>query len=185
MSSAGFVLAGGQSRRMGTDKALLPHGSGTLLEFVARQVLAVAGTITVIGPPERYAGLGLEILPDSRVAAGPLGGIETALSLRRADRNLIVACDLPAIDCALLRRLFQEAERTSADCVMAESPAGVEPLLAVWRLTCLSAVRACLDAGIRKVTDALDGLVVRHVPVSVDLVINWNRPEDVAGGPVG
>ena len=77
MSRAGFVLAGGASSRMGRDKALLPVQGSTLLEQVAREVLAVTGSVTVIAPPERYIGIGLSVIPDLSPGQGPLGGIHT------------------------------------------------------------------------------------------------------------
>jgi molybdopterin-guanine dinucleotide biosynthesis protein A len=83
---AGFVLAGGRSSRMGRDKALLTIDGEALLTRVARQVAAVAGSVTVIGPPERYSHLSLEVVPDRTPGAGPLGGIDTALGLGRAEQ---------------------------------------------------------------------------------------------------
>ena len=66
------MLAGGASSRMGRDKALLPVQGSTLLEQVAREVLAVTGSVTVIAPPERYIGIGLSVIPDLSPGQGPL-----------------------------------------------------------------------------------------------------------------
>src|SRR6476619_4706690 len=93
---ASFVLAGGRSSRMGTNKALLPYRAGTLVERIAAEVQAAAGSVTVVGPPEIYAPLGLTAIPDLRPGLGPLGGIVTALTATAASLSLIVACDLPA-----------------------------------------------------------------------------------------
>ena len=92
---AGFVLVGGNSTRMGRDKAQLPLHGRTLVEHIAGAVAEAAGSVTLIGAPERYPDLGIRMLPDSRPGAGPLGGICTALASTDAEWNLIVACDMP------------------------------------------------------------------------------------------
>src|SRR6058998_1400393 len=96
-SRAGFVLVGGRSSRMGRDKACLPLQGRTLLEHVAAAVAAAAGSVTLVGSPERYQNLGFRVIADSLPGCGPLGGIHTALGASPADWNLIVACDMPGI----------------------------------------------------------------------------------------
>jgi molybdopterin-guanine dinucleotide biosynthesis protein A len=182
MKRAGFVLAGGASSRMGRDKALLPLGRKTLLEHVAAQVRAAAGSVTVVGPPERYERLGLAVVPDVMAGCGPLGGILTALTLSPAEWNLIVACDLPGVTSTRLRNLLDAAERIDADCLMpvgaADQP---QPLCAVWRRTCLPAVQRATREGRYKVTEALSGLVVMPYRVAEpDWLLNVNTPEDWA-----
>src|SRR5882672_6033560 len=99
--TAGFVLTGGRSSRMGRDKALLPvAGSGpagglSLVERTAELVRGAAGSVILIGMPERYAHLGLPVVADIVEDCGPMGGLLTALHVTHADSNLIVACDMP------------------------------------------------------------------------------------------
>src|SRR5205823_3133619 len=97
MTFAGFVLVGGRSSRMGRNKALLRYKSNTLLEHVAKQVLGVAGNVTLIGDPAAYERFGYPVYPDRVPDCGPLGGIYTALSRTQNNWNLIIACDLPSI----------------------------------------------------------------------------------------
>ncbi len=180
MRHAGFVLAGGSSSRMGRDKALLALGGRTLLEHVAAQVRTAAGSVTVVGPPQRYGRLGLAVVPDVIAGCGPLGGILTALTRSPAEWNLIVACDLPGVTSARLRHLLDAAERTDADSLM---PLGAghrpEPLCAVWRRTCLPAVQRAIAEGRYKVTDALSGLQIAFFPVAErGWLVNVNTPED-------
>ena len=70
---------GGRSSRMGRDKALLPFRGGALAQSVARAVSATAGSVTLVGDPERYGGLGYAVIADIYPGEGPLGGILTAL----------------------------------------------------------------------------------------------------------
>ena len=159
ITRAGFVLVGGSSSRMGRDKASLPLGGKTLVEHVAAAVAEAAGSVTLVGAPERYQALGLPVIADSRPGGGPLAGIHTALCASRADWNLIAACDMPAISARFLRSLLEAAESSDADCLLPSGPSGLpEPLCAVYHLRCRAAIGAALEAGVRKVTDGLAGL---------------------------
>src|SRR5271155_3410024 len=114
---AGFILAGGQSSRMGVDKGLLEIVGEPMIVRAARLVEAVAGVAAVVvgrpenirgagfgrmgvvgpgggggGTPEKYQGVGLRAIADDWPGCGPLGGIATALRASDADWNLIVAC---------------------------------------------------------------------------------------------
>jgi len=180
MSRAGFVLAGGRSTRMGRDKALLTAHGSTLLERVAAEVLAAAGNVTVIAPTERYAGLGITVVPDLDAGQGPLGGILTALSNTRADWNLIVAVDMPRLNAPFFSQLFDAAETSKADCLIPLNAEGrIEPLCGIYSRNCLGTVQKAMEAGIRKVTSAFEGLRVAHwQPQDVDLFRNLNTPQD-------
>jgi molybdopterin-guanine dinucleotide biosynthesis protein A len=184
MGCAGFVLTGGQSRRMGRDKALLPYGGATLVECVARAAAEAAGSVALVGAPERYAGLGFETLGESYPGCGPLSGIEAALSLGRAEWNLIVACDAAGVTAAGLRALLEAAQSGGAAVTAAENaPQRPSPLCAVWRLEALPAVREALAAGQYRVWEAARraGLATARLP---EPVLNVNTPADwaAAGG---
>lgn len=180
MRSAGFVLAGGQSSRMGRDKALLPYRDTVLVDFVARQVEAAAGSATLVGPPERYRFLGRPVLADLRPGWGPLAGIETALENTAAEFNLIVACDLPNLTVELLAGLLEAAMRLEADCTLPEAPGVAQPpVCAVWHRRCRETVRQALDAGIRRFAHLLDLVPLGRWPVAgTAWAVNLNTPED-------
>jgi molybdopterin-guanine dinucleotide biosynthesis protein A len=144
MGRAAFVLVGGASTRMGRDKALLPSGGATLAGHIASLACEAAGNVTLIGPPERYAGLGLPVVPDAVEGCGPLGGLYTALRVTSADWNLIVACDMPRLTADLLKRLFAAAESAGKDCVVPVSARGPEPLCAVYHRRVLAAAESAL-----------------------------------------
>ncbi|MBL8293136.1 MAG: molybdenum cofactor guanylyltransferase [Bryobacterales bacterium] len=165
---------------MGQDKALLRLDDRPLLQAVAERVAEACGGVTIIGPPEVYGELGFEIIPDLRPGNGPLGGIEAALDLGRADWNVVVACDMPNLTADLVGRLVAAARETPADCVVAVSPGGRrEPLCAVYRTSCLPAVRRALALGIRRVSRVLDELQVVHYQLeSQEEVVNLNTPQD-------
>jgi molybdopterin-guanine dinucleotide biosynthesis protein A len=159
----GFVLAGGESSRMGRPKALLEIAGVPLVVRTARLVEGAAGSCAVIGNFEAYKSLGLRLVADDFPGAGPLGGIATALRVSNAPSSLIVACDLPYLTLAWLKHLTIRAIASSGNVVMPVSLNGPEPLCAVYRKECEVAIRSALDRGERKVKDVVCGL-------SVDLI---------------
>ena len=179
MQSAGFVLVGGDSSRMGRDKALLPLKSGLLIDEVAGKVADACGTVALIGEPERYRHLGIDCLADLRPRMGPLAGIETALESGRGELNLIVACDMPGLDTDWLRRLLRKARESQALCVASAERGGiVHPLCAVYRANCLPLVRKALNAGQLRVLDVLRQLGVATLEISA--MSNINTPQQWA-----
>jgi len=173
---AGFVLAGGNSTRMGRDKALLPHGDVTLLGHACAQVAEAAGCVAVIGPPDRYGHLGFEVVADREAGLGPLGGIHTALSLQRARWNLIVACDMPGLRLATLEDLVRRAGESEADCLIPVTPDGPQPLCAMYRDRCLGPLEQALADGVRKISTALERVMVEHIHLTdTDSFINLNK----------
>ena len=176
---AGWILAGGESRRMGEDKATLPMGDGPLVVMVASLVEAVCGSVTVVGDVEKYGHLGLGVISDNIAGLGPLGGMEAALGATTAEWNLIVACDMPRLDSAVFEELFAAA--VGHDCAVPQHPDGkVQPLCAVYNKRCHAVVAAALESGVRKVTDGLRGLAVRYVQMGdSNAFTNLNTPEDL------
>jgi molybdopterin-guanine dinucleotide biosynthesis protein A len=177
---AGFVLVGGNSSRMGRDKARLPFQGKTLVDHVASAVAEAAGSVTLVGAPERYETLGFRMLADQRTGAGPLAGIYTALAASPAAWNLIVACDMPGISAPFLRSLMAAAQSSDADCLLPAGPSGLpEPLCAAYHSRCLEAIGAALDRNVRKITDGLAGLRIANWRVDES---NWlrnvNTPEE-------
>jgi molybdopterin-guanine dinucleotide biosynthesis protein A len=179
---AAWILAGGQSSRMGADKALIEIDGLSLVHRVAAEACKICGSTGLVGDPLRYAGLGIPVFADRFAGMGPLAGMESALSATKVEWNLIVACDMPALDRTLLESLFETAEaEPDADGALPSYGDGrVEPLCAVYNRRCHAAIEAALKAGIRKVTDALAPLALRYVPVTrPDSFANLNTPEEL------
>ncbi len=183
---AGFILAGGESSRMGRDKALLELGGVPLLARTARLVETVTGSPTVVGGAEECRALGLRVIADEWPGAGPLGGIATALGASSAPWNLIVACDLPHLTQTWLAYLVERALASQGDAVLPMSARGAEPLCAIYHQRCAPAIREALAQGVRKVTDGLQSVLVEMIgPLEWKgfdseglLFKNMNSPED-------
>ncbi|MDX2153303.1 MAG: molybdenum cofactor guanylyltransferase [Bryobacteraceae bacterium] len=177
--AAGWILAGGASRRMGRDKALLEWGGRPLALHIARLLETVVSTVAIVGPPERYAHLGLRVVPDLRPGEGPLAGIEAALAATPAEWNLIVACDQPMLDAAFVTALQRTSLASQADCVIPGSPLEPQPLCAGYHRRCLPCVREALNRGERRVRDLLRRLQVDWLPLGdTSRLAGANTPEE-------
>lgn len=186
------VLAGGRSMRMGVDKTLLDVDGEPLVVRATEAVLSVCThAVVVTNRPETLvdAGLpeGVRVLADEVAYQGPLGGLVTALAQASDEWVLAVAADMPWLEPAVVRALWDL--RDDADVVIPVGEAGPEPLLALYRVsTCLPAARAVLATGRRRLVAMFPSLKIAEVPLEAlraadpDLrsLVNVNTPEELA-----
>jgi molybdenum cofactor guanylyltransferase len=174
-----LLLAGGQSRRMGRPKALLPVDGTTLIEWVAARLapefdhLLVAARDPVAVPP----GLRPHVVGDLHPGAGPLAGIESGLAASPYDVVVAVACDMPAVTPALLRRLA--AEVTGHAAAVPRVDGRPEPTCAAYHRAAAAAISAALDRGLNRASDVLAGLDVRWLDgEDASQFVNVNTPDE-------
>jgi len=162
---------------MGADKALIEIGGRPLALRVADAVATVCATVSLVGDPAKYGKLGLPVIADEFSGHGPLAGIEAALRMTDAEKNLVVACDMPALNVPVFEELFS----AGGDCAIPRYEDGrVEPLCAVYDRRLHATIRAALQAGIRKVTEALRGTELRYLRAASDApFLNLNTPADL------
>ncbi len=168
-----FILAGGQSSRMGHDKAMLEIGGKALVARAAQTLAPLAATVSVVGEQRRAAEFGLPVLTDCWPGAGPLGAIATALMSASNAWIFVLACDMPYVSGEWLTWLFDQATSAPADSFDALVPVttnGLEPLCAMYRADCAAALAKAVDAGVRKVTNGLAVLKIQSVPE-----MEWRR----------
>jgi molybdopterin-guanine dinucleotide biosynthesis protein A len=143
------IQAGGESRRMGQDKALLPFLGQPLIERILKRISGLADEILVTtNNPGAFQFLGVPLYPDLVLDRGALGGLYTALRAASHPVVGIVACDMPFLNPDLLAFEREKLMETKADIVIPETSSGLEPFHAVYRRsTCLVPVKSALDAG--------------------------------------
>jgi molybdopterin-guanine dinucleotide biosynthesis protein A len=143
------IQAGGESRRMGQDKALKLFLGQPLINRVVQRVSSLADELLVTtNHPDDYQFLGLPLYRDIIPERGALGGLYTALTVARFDLVAVVACDMPFVSPDLLALARDRLQATSADLVIAQTEKGYEPFHAIYRrATCQPAVKAALEAG--------------------------------------
>jgi len=183
------IQAGGESRRMGTNKALLPFlGQPLILRPLTRLAGLANEVLVTSNHPESFRFLSLTPIPDRLPGLGALGGLDTALSAARYPYVAVVACDMPFASLEILALELILLQETGADAVIPRSSAGVEPFHAVYRReTCLSQVHAALQAGKRRVDAWFSDVDIRYLEPEEMLpydpeklaFMNINTPEDL------
>lgn len=184
------IQAGGESLRMGEDKALRPFLGQPLIVRVLARVEPIADEIFVVtNRPAAYEFLNRPLVADIIQGRGALGGLYTALSVATHAAVAVIGCDMPFVSAALLRRQHELLCAEGVDAVIPRTENGWEPLHAVYRrTTCLPAVRAALDAGVWRMTGWLDTIRVRaltgeevqHLDPRHLAFCNVNTPEEFA-----
>lgn len=142
------IQAGGESRRMGKDKALIPFLGRTMIERVLGRISKLADEVLVTtNKPESYAFLGLRLVPDVIPGRGALGGLYTALSAAGQPLVAVVACDMPFVSSELLAYERDLLNQGGYDAVIPRTQGGTEPFHAVYqREACLPLVEAVIQA---------------------------------------
>lgn len=182
----GAILAGGQSRRMGTDKAFLEVGGRRIIDRTVELLGPLFPQLLLVtNNPVGYAYLGIRMVSDLLPGRGALGGLYTALFFSTTQRVFVVACDMPFLRVEVIRHLLRQSQKW--DVVVPQMGDHVEPLHAVYSRRCLPHVEALLQRGGRKVMDFYPSVRVLRVPeeeiraLDPELLSfrNVNTPEEI------
>jgi molybdopterin-guanine dinucleotide biosynthesis protein A len=162
-SLAGFILAGGQSRRMGSDKAGLMLAGKSFVARIAGELARATDSVTIVGNEPAAIQLKLPTVPDVHQGWGALGGVHAALSTCDAEWALVVACDFPFVTSELFFRL--SSLRTGVAAVAPIQPDDIpQPLCTLYRVApCLERAEQLIKSGERKPIALLQSLATRWV----------------------
>lgn len=184
----GVIQAGGRSTRMGGQpKALLGLGGKRIIERVVDAVGAVLDDLLLVtNTPERYAFLGLPMVPDAFPEGGALGGIYSGLRAVGGDAAFTVACDMPFLHPAIVRMVVERAGE--GDVVIPRTGVQLETMHAVYGKRCLPAMEARLRAGQLKIVGffpdvrvvELDSAAMASHRAPEVAFMNVNTPEELA-----
>ncbi len=157
----GLVLAGGKSRRFGSDKATAPFLGTTLLERAVAALEPLVSEVIIVGRTEIPASLASSrCVPDDCPGHGPLGGLYTGLLAMHGDMGITVACDMPLINTALFAHMLAAMETHDVVIPLLDTP---EQLHAIYRRTCITPIRRRLEAGQLRMTSFFPDVAVRWV----------------------
>jgi len=181
---AAAILIGGRASRMGgVCKAMLTVGGTPIIQRQLETLRQVADPVYLVNSADgRFEDIGVPVVRDEFPAHGSLGGIYTAIAQSPHDRTLVVACDMPFLNRALLEHMA----RLEADLVIPRTPRGYEPLCAVYSRACLSSIRARLARRELEASRLPDGVRILEVgPEALAaydpdglLFVNINTPHD-------
>ena len=188
-SVATVILAGGQSTRMGRDKAALRLENQTLLERTARLASAVSAPVAVVGrarPDDWPQELKAQFVPDGAENAGPLGGLVGALRWAQSvecEAVLLLPCDLPQLNAEVLRWIVAQPRENGSLAVTRDGQ--IEPLFAIYSLQVLAEAQTRLQSGRRSLHGLIEMRRERNEFALLELPIEWhgalfncNTPED-------
>jgi len=182
------IQAGGQSSRMGEDKALKPFLGRPLIQRVVERMKPIADEIIVTtNQPLGYQFLGLRLVSDLKPGRGALGGLYTAIASASSPLVAVAACDMPFASPGFFEGARRIMEEEKTDVVIAKTDEGYEPLHALYRReTCLPAIEAAITADQWKViawfpqvkVRVLTGEEVKLLDPSGLCFWNLNTPEE-------
>lgn len=181
----GVILAGGNSSRMKSNKALLPYRGELFIERIHRKISGIfRNVLLVTNTPESYRFLRCPTVPDIYPGMGSLAGIHAGLANSKTPYIFVTACDMPHLNTPLIRRLVGAI--AGQDVIIPESNGGLEPLHAVYGKGALPLMVEALSKGNRKIVDCcakLKATVIGKEEVSLfdaDFLSfsNINTPED-------
>jgi molybdopterin-guanine dinucleotide biosynthesis protein A len=186
---SGIILAGGRSKRFGTDKAFLRLGSQTLIERIIDKLKRLSTDLVVVtNSPHRVERLGLptRLIQDIEPNKGSLMGVYSGLRAVRNEYAVTVACDMPFLNLPLLRYMVLMTH--GHDLVIPYLGGHLEPLHAVYGRSCLAAMEAAVNRGDRRIISFFDQLRIRYLEArEVDIfdpqhlsMLNVNTPSDWA-----
>lgn len=187
--TTGVILAGGKSKRFGSNKALALVDGQPIIAHAANVLSGLfSSRLLVTNAPELYEFLNWPITGDLVDDAGPLAGIQTALTKIDTPFAFVAACDMPQLNPTLIRYLCSLPG--AWDVVLPWTANGPEPLHALYAKTALPIISENLDHGERKLQTVLAGLKVRQVTTNEILTVvpdlesfaNINKPGDLREG---
>ncbi len=182
-----IIQAGGQSRRMGRDKALIDYQGQPIIAHVIKTLRTLSDDIVVVSNrSDLYSSFGVRVVADYDPPCGPLGGIAAGLQAVQHPLAVVVACDMPFLNVNLLRWLIDLAD--GYDAVVPQSGAEYEPLHAIYRRECYQPIVRRIERGERRVISFFADVRLRSVPESEWRVfdpegrslVNLNTPADLS-----
>lgn len=177
------ILAGGESKRMGTPKAWLNLGGKPVVQYVLTAVSGTGLPIVIIANDNRFHTLGVPIFPDWMPGLGPMGGLLTALNHTSWNKMLVVACDTPFLTTDDCNYILQQV-RPDDKITVVETPNGLETLTAVYHRDCQSYIEELLtnhQRALQQLIKAMGKKVNRILPPdNPHWNLNVNTPADWA-----
>lgn len=158
----GAILSGGQSRRMGFNKAFIKLGNETLIERAVGVFSPLfSETILIANDIPLYQDLGVTVYSDLIKGAGSLGGIFTALFHSTSDHTFVAACDMPFLDARCIERVLKD--RGKAECVIPFIGGRLHPLHALYSKKCMKEIEGAIREGDLRITALFDRIRTRRL----------------------
>ena len=181
-----IILAGGNSIRMGQNKAFVPIDGVPIIRRIHTLLTELFDEVIIItNQNDLFKNLDSRIYADLLPDKGALGGLYTGVFFSSFDYSFCVACDMPFIKRSLVQFLIRNTD--NADAVVPRTSDGLQPLHAIYSKRCLDAMRRVIDQGKYKIIDFYNLVKVKILEESDFLYLdplkesfmNVNTPEEL------
>jgi len=186
----GVILAGGASRRMGSNKALLEVEGNTIIARIYRTLSGLFHEVIIVtDSPQDYDFLPCRKAPDIYSNFGSIAGLHSALTHSSTVNTFVTACDMPFLDQSIIRYLCHLQQKENFEATIPYSEGGQEPLHGVYSSVCKEIFEGAIESGERKVVDILKKINLREVRYDevrsigghAASFLNVNTPEEYEG----
>lgn len=178
----GYILAGGKSSRMGSDKASKLFQGKPLIEHVITPLETVVNSIVIVSDNPEHSNFGKPVIPDLMKDIGPAGGIYSALFQSSTEKNFIVSCDMPFITSEGIRYLIEKSADFEITIPRSEFP---QPLFGVYSKSCLPLWESLIKSGQLSLRQLITHFKINTLPVNDSSIFsekffsNINSPSDI------
>ncbi len=157
----GYILAGGKSSRMGTDKGLLFLNDKPIIQTIIEQLQTVVHKTCIVSNNADYKKFGLEVIPDLMKDKGPAGGIHSALSHTASEQIFVASCDMPFVTSGAMQYLMERA--SSAQITLPVFHSKMQPLFGVYSKDCLTLWQQLIEKGMIKLQEMVTHFELKKI----------------------
>ena len=141
-----YVLCGGKSVRMQAEKGLVLYKGKPFIRWIIEAIMPITSNIILVTSNGDYNLVGLPMIEDIYAEKGPVGGIYTALDHSKTELNLILSCDIPKINTALLGKLVEESSANDSPVTFLGDGKNDYPLIGVYKNTAFKTFADAISA---------------------------------------
>lgn len=178
-----YILAGGKSSRMGTDKGLIQLKDKTIIEYVIETVRPLFKDVFIVSTNSEYSKFGLDLIPDRVKEIGPAGGILTALHHCNTEKLFVLSCDMPFIKAAAIEYVITQSPNYQITVPIHQQK--FEPLFAVYSKSCHEKWEESIQEEVFKLQNIISNFKSQELDVEgnplfpEELFTNINTKEDL------
>ena len=157
-----IILAGGNSSRLGRDKALVNiYSSSTIIHTIVEKLQNISDDVIIATNGRKYASPGARLTSDIYLNSGPLAGLYSGLLAAKHSHALVVACDMPFLNVELLN--YMRSQPLDYDALVPKIEGWLEPLHAIYSRQCIEVIEGMLKDSHLSMHDFLDNILVQYL----------------------
>jgi len=180
-----FILAGGKSSRMGSDKGLMTFRGKPMVLHVADILFRSFNSVQIISNSDAYTKFGFEVIPDDIPGIGPIGGIVTGLRKSTSEWSFFAACDMPLITTELIKNITNQIDNqhtAGCDAILFSTDGRLEPVFGLYHKNALVKFEEMIAANQFRLQDIRNNMKVGEVDLPVSAAVSLksiNTREDL------